>query len=81
MPGIDIANLKLVFDFGRNAAGTDMTIESIVLKDHANDDGTEVPVIDETPEPTWVAVDSKDNLWNGMTYVNKFFYANSESQT
>ena len=39
MPGIDIANLKLVFDFGRNAAGTDMTIESIVLKDHANDDG------------------------------------------
>ena len=31
------------------------------------------PVIDETPEPTWVAVDSKDNLWNGMTYVNKFF--------
>ena len=80
MPGIDIANLKLVFDFGRNAAGTDMTIESIVLKDHANDDGTEVPVIDETPEPTWVAVDSKDNLWNGMTYVNKFFYA-LESQT
>ena len=78
MPGIDIANLKLVFDFGGNAAGTDMTIESIVLKDHANDDGTEVPVIDETPEPTWVAVDSKDNLWNGMTYVNKFFYANSD---
>lgn len=78
MLGIDIANLKLVFDFGRNAAGTDMTIESIVLKDHANDDGTEVPVIDETPEPTWVAVDSKDNLWNGMTYVNKFFYANSD---
>lgn len=78
MPGIDIAKLKLVLDFGGNAAGTEMTIENIVLKDHADDDGTEVPVIDTTPEPTWVAVDSEDNLWNGATFVNKFFYANSD---
>lgn len=78
MPGIDIAKLKLVFDFGGNAAGTEMTIENIVLKDHANDDGTKVPEIDTTPEPTWVAVDSGDNLWNGATFVNKFFYANSD---
>ena len=32
MPGLDIANLNLVFDFGGNAAGTVMTIESIVLE-------------------------------------------------
>lgn len=78
MPGLDIANLKLVLDFGGNAAGTEMTIENIVLKDHANDDGTEVPKVDTTPEPTWVAVDSEENLWNGAKYVNKFFYANSD---
>ena len=63
MPGLDIANLNLVFDFGGNAAGTVMTIESIVLKDHANDDGTIVPEQEETPEPTWSAVDSLSSTY------------------
>ena len=75
MPGLDIANLNLVFDFGGNAAGTVMTIESIVLKDHANDDGTIVPEQEETPEPTWSAVDSEDNLWHSVTFTNEFYYA------
>lgn len=43
MPGIDMASVKLVFDFGGNAAGTVMTLEDVVFKDHANDDGTVVP--------------------------------------
>ena len=52
-----------------------MTIESIVLKDHANDDGTIVPEQEETPEPTWSAVDSEDNLWHSVTFTNEFYYA------
>lgn len=40
MPGIDISMLQLVFDFGYNLANTTINIESIVFKDHANDDGT-----------------------------------------
>ena len=43
MPGIDMAAIKLVFDFGKNVADTEVRIEDIVLKDHANDDGTIVP--------------------------------------
>lgn len=78
MEGLDIAKLKLVLDFGGNADNTDITIESIVLKDHANDDGTDVPEIDNTPEPTWCDVNSADNLWKGATFSNKFFYANAD---
>ena len=43
MAGLDIANLKFVFDFGGNAENTEIMVESIVLKDHTNDDGTIVP--------------------------------------
>lgn len=75
MEGIDIANLQLVLDFGGNAEGTVVTIENIVLKDHANDDGTEVPEEEQVPEPTWSAVDSPDNLWYGAAFTNGFFYA------
>lgn len=75
MPGIDIANLKLVLDFGGNAAGTEVTIEKIVFKDHTNDDGTVVPEDEQVPEPTWAAVDSPDNLWYGVTFTTAFYYA------
>ena len=30
-----------------NEANTDITLESFVLKDHANDDGTEIPEVQE----------------------------------
>lgn len=79
MPGIDITNLKLVLDFGGNAAGSDVTIENIVLKDHANDDGTVLPEVEET-DPTWVDVNSTDNLWHGVTFENTFYYAPGWSQ-
>ena len=77
MPGIDIANVALTLDFGGNAAGSVITIENIVLKDHANDDGTVIPEVAE-PEPTWVALDSEDNLWNQANFTNTYFYANPD---
>ena len=35
LDGVDISNLKIVFDFGGNKAGDEIMIESLVLKDHA----------------------------------------------
>lgn len=75
LAGIDAPKLKLVLDFGGNAENTVMTIRNIVLKDHANDDGTKVPDPTVTPDPTWVAEDSDDNLWHGATFTNEFYYA------
>ena len=80
MPGVDIANLKLVLDFGGNAAGSVITVENLVFKDHADDDGTVVPEEEETPEPTWSGVDSADNLWNGTAFNSTFYYAPGWSQ-
>ena len=77
MPGLDINNLQLVLDFGGNEANTVITIESIVIKDHANDDGTEVP---EEEEVDWVSATSEDNLWYGVTFTNWFYYAPGWSQ-
>ncbi|SHE45953.1 hypothetical protein [Dysgonomonas macrotermitis] len=75
MEGLDISKLKLVLDFGGNAAGTEMIVENIVFKDHANDDGTVIPDGGSVPEPNWVAVDSADNLWHGVTFTTSFHYA------
>lgn len=35
MPGVDIDNISLVFDFGRNPANTEVTIKSVILKESA----------------------------------------------
>ena len=43
LPGIDAADMKLVFDFGGNPAETVVNISNITLKDHAINDGTEIP--------------------------------------
>ena len=72
---MDLSNVKVVFDFGGNADNTDIIIESFVLKDHANDDGTEIPDAPEQPEPTWSDVDSPDNLWSTANYATSFYYA------
>ena len=55
-------------------------VESIVLKDHTNDDGTIVPEEETVPEPTWSAVDSEDNLWYGTTFTTTYYYAPGWSQ-
>ena len=66
MPGIDMERVNLFFDFGGCQAGTTVNIFNIVLKDHANDDGTILPVIPDTPTVEWVDVNSPDNLGAGF---------------
>jgi len=73
MTGLDMNNVKLVLDFGGNEANTEVTLSRCVLKDHSFDDGTVIEVPDE--DTTNWDVDSKNNLWNSMTYTNFFFYA------
>lgn len=75
MPGLDINGLRLVLDFGGNAAGTVVTISNIVFKDHANDDGTVLPSVDPEPDVEWCDPLSSQNLWYGVTYDPTFFYA------
>lgn len=41
--GLDIANIQLTFDFGGGVGGTEIQVSNIVLKDHANNDGTILP--------------------------------------
>ena len=66
VPGFD-GVVELVLDFG-GYPDTDFEITKIVLKDHANDDGTVLPT--EKPEDPadenvdWVDVDSPANLYN-----------------
>ena len=66
MPGIDMERVNLFFDFGGNQAGTAINIRNIVLKDHANDDGTILPKEDDKPGVNWVDVNSPDNLGAGF---------------
>lgn len=42
-PGKNIANIKLVLDFGGNISDSEVAIDRIVLKEHFNDDGTVLP--------------------------------------
>ena len=62
LEGKDINNLKIVFDFGGNAADDEIMIESLVLKDHANDDGTVVPVELKVP----FDYNTAGNLWKDI---------------
>lgn len=66
MPGIDMERVNLFFDFGGCPAGTTVNISNIVLKDHANDDGTVLPVTPDGPTVEWVDVNSPDNLGAGF---------------
>ncbi|MBQ3752107.1 MAG: hypothetical protein II864_01010 [Prevotella sp.] len=73
MPGIDMPKVMLVLDFGGCQAGTTVNVSSIVLKNHADDDGT-VPPNDDKPDtpdnpdaPTmdW-DYESGANLWKAV---------------
>ena len=74
---VPMNNLVITFDFGGNPEGVDITIENIVIKNHANDDGTVLPELPSTPEPNWVAVDSSDNLLrlDALNYTRTCYYA------
>ena len=71
MPGIDMERVNLFFDFGGCQAGTNINISNIVLKNHADDDGTVPPNGDDNPDnpdaPTmdW-DYESGANLWKAV---------------
>lgn len=80
LPGIDAAQMKMFFDFGGNAENSKVTISKIVIKDHANDDGTVLPVIPDEPDVpeapvTWCDPSSELNLWNAAQSTMEFYYA------
>ena len=66
MPGIDMNKVMLVLDFGGCQENTIVNVSNIVLKDHANDDGTvlpdENPVNPDAPVMDW-DVNASSNLW------------------
>ena len=72
LEGKDINNLKIVFDFGGNAADDEIMIESLVLKDHANDDGTEVPEEIKVP----FDYNTAGNLWKAVDENQSFVNTN-----
>ena len=80
--GINASQIKIVFDFGGNADNTTINVESIVLKDHANDDGTKLPEVVE--DPTVYTYDSPNNIWkqiddNFDESMMTFYYVNGDS--
>ena len=82
MPGIDMERVNLFFDFGGCQAGTTINISNIVLKDHANNDGTVPPNNNDDPDnPDGPTMDwdyeSSANLWKAVddgTLFNAFGY-------
>ena len=72
LEGKDIQNLKVVFDFGGNQADDEIMIESLVLKDHANDDGTVVPVELKVP----FDYNTAGNLWKDVDENKSFANTN-----
>ena len=70
LEGKDLSKVKLVFDFGHATGETHVNIKNVVLKDHANDDGTVLPTDQpsgpEEPSVNWVAVDSPENIGAGF---------------
>ena len=83
VPGLDMSPVKLVMDFGHAKGETNINVTNIVLKDHANDDGT-VPPNNDNPDnpdqPTvkWVEVDSPDNQGADFNKIGEmqFWWAN-----
>ncbi len=67
-PITDFSNTKIVFDFGGNVANTEISIESFVLKDHANDDGTEIPKEVATP----FDYNDAGNIWKAVDESQAF---------
>ena len=77
MPGIDIEGVTLCMDFGGNAEGAQVTVKSIVLKEHGCDDGTKLPVADEF---NGYNAASDCNMWKSMQYTTSYWYAPGWSQ-
>ncbi len=70
------ADCELFFDFGGNPANTTVTVKDIVVKDHANDDGTVLPSDEPGNEPVVGGVDwTGANLLDGMNVEISQYYA------
>ena len=77
MPGIDMNKVMLVLDFGGCQENTVVNVSNIVLKDHANDDGTvlpeEKPDTPDVPVKDW-DVNASANLWlpveTGQSFIS-----------
>ncbi len=67
MPGIDMDKVNLFFDFGGCAAGTNVNISNIVLKNHADDDGTVIPegTDPDAPVMDWT-YEAGANMWKAV---------------
>ena len=76
VPGKDLKPVKLVFDFGHATGETHVNISNIVLKDHANDDGTKPPSGDDPIDPDKPTMDwdvnSPANLWKAVESGDAF---------
>jgi hypothetical protein len=70
VPGKDLSRVKLVLDFGHATGETNINVSSIVLKDHANNDGTVPPNNNDQPNPDQPVMDwdyeSNSNLWKAV---------------
>ncbi|MCD8184723.1 MAG: hypothetical protein LUE99_18460 [Bacteroides sp.] len=62
MPGIDMDAVTLVFDFGGNPAGVDVTVSSVILQEHG------------AGKVSWNP-DSDCNMWKASQFTNTFYYA------
>ena len=87
LAGIDAPNgVKMVFDFGGNAANTEVSLANIVVKDHAIDDGTVLPEEggDDTPQGDVAPFDydADTNLWKPADAAHTYsqYYAPDWSQ-
>lgn len=69
MAGLDIENVKLVFDFGGCAENTEVTIKDICLQEHGCD-GTVIPIEYDTENNLWKSTVDDNNAYS--TYI---FYA------
>lgn len=69
MPGIDMSKVMLVLDFGGCQENTTVNVRNIVLKNHADDDGTILPT--DGPGVS-LNYDDSDNLWKAVDDGSKF---------
>lgn len=85
MTGVDgltsDSNIRLMFDFGGNPYGADVSVYNIVIKEHANDDGTVLPapIPPFYPGQQELVYNSDDNMWKAIddnsNSQNTFFYS------
>ena len=73
MPGIDASNLKLVLDFGGNAAGTEVTIKDIIFRESQS---TPAPA-PEPEQPEALDPNSAANLWKTAAIDISYWFADN----